>query len=196
MNIWFHLFAKKVNGWSDKYEIWCVEQFNKQFMSRKKFKIAFLSWNKYLPNISTTFITEEILGEVFTSHIRVGLAIFIPTCFFLDLIATDSVLNLLVQGFAINSHPNSENIMSETIELTKIQHESLDFVYFPFFLRKNPQCNYGLQPFQVCPVEIFILFQILVFKDLPLQNLMLQSFGFQHVLAFICVSCFQLIGRR
>ena len=59
MNIWFHvicqmfakLFAKNVNGGSDKYEIWCVEQLG--CAEKKKLKIAFLSDQPIMEQISS-----------------------------------------------------------------------------------------------------------------------------------------------
>ena len=61
MNIWFHIFCqifarlfskKNVKGGSDKYEILCVEQLGR---AKKKFKIAFLSDQPFMEQISSKY---------------------------------------------------------------------------------------------------------------------------------------------
>ena len=68
-------FQKNVKGGYDKYEIWRVEQLGR---AKKKFKIAFLSDQPFMEQISFTIcIIKQIFGEVFTSHIQLVLNIFV-----------------------------------------------------------------------------------------------------------------------
>ena len=72
----------KGGGGSDKYEIWCVEQLGR---AKKKFKIAFLSDQPFMEQISFTIcIIKQIFGEVFISHIELVLNIFVTFCPFSD----------------------------------------------------------------------------------------------------------------
>ena len=98
MDIWFQiicqifvkLFAINVNGGSDQYEIWCVEQLS---CAEKKAQISFFvrpavhGANIFQIFVTITFI-KRIFGEVFSSHVQMVHNIYVISCLFSDWTAT------------------------------------------------------------------------------------------------------------
>ena len=107
------LFAKTWRGLgSDKYEVWCVEQFEKNAQNS-------IFVRPFMEQISFTIcIIKQIFGKVFISHIQLVLKIFVTSCPFSDWIATGSFVNLQACGPAFNSHPN----MTHSQMLGKVEY--------------------------------------------------------------------------
>ena len=102
--IFVHIFAKNMKGWSDKSKIWCSEQSGRAEKNTRKWKFypSSPSLCKYLPNIFLSPGYSKIFAAVFPRVCSTGpLTLSHPSA---RLSKFKLILVLLRWGF--NSYPN------------------------------------------------------------------------------------------
>ena len=117
--IFVHIFAKNMKGWSDKSKIWCSEQSGRAEKNTRKWKFypSSPSLCKYLPNIFLSPGYSKIFGAVFPRVCSTGpLTLSHPSA---RLSKFKLILVLLRWGF--NSYPN----IWKKVKLTKYVHPNI-----------------------------------------------------------------------
>ena len=155
-------------------------------MPRKKFKIAFLSEQLFMEQISHKkfiLIIEDIL--VISNHIQLVLNLSITSCLFSNWIPTDFFLDLLADEPALapkNVKDSAFEMLSETIELNENESWILNFP-IDNFLKRNRHSSVCIYSYFMCELKV---------RD---ENKTITSHLFVTKIKFLFKKCLQLLGK-